>query len=378
MGQIASQLDAERVPFRSPLASARWRPRGRAVLRWPPCACLSTPGLALASSPSGDTSRPSPGAEAGAVRPRSRAEPAALFGGHPAPWCVAEADREEPESRRHRRPVRRCVEPSTIYGNGKRGTGILNNELYIGRLVWNRLRYVKNPDTGKRVSRLNPEAEWMRKEVPELRIVSDDLWTAAKSRQQQTSAGERRPGRVAIMRRTRHLPGTRAVRPDERDIGIGRERPPPTGPWGEEGGGWKRGSLTPRLSPNSDAETGTDKNAGGIERRPWHRAKCNIDSEFQSAARALRRTPARVSRRTNLIRIGGTVLPRLCSPSFSCFCGFRRRPSAARGLLSGASLAARGPRNVLSGEQLHCRHLGVPKGAGQEPRADCHRTGFGV
>ena len=42
--------------------------------------------------------------------------------------------------------------PSTIYGNGKRGTGILNNELYVGRVVWNRLRYVKNPDTGKRVA----------------------------------------------------------------------------------------------------------------------------------------------------------------------------------------------------------------------------------
>jgi hypothetical protein len=37
-----------------------------------------------------------------------------------------------------------------------RGTGILNNELYIGRLVWNRLRYVKDPETGKRVSRPNP------------------------------------------------------------------------------------------------------------------------------------------------------------------------------------------------------------------------------
>ena len=45
--------------------------------------------------------------------------------------------------------------PSTIHGNPARGTGILNNELYIGRLVWNRLRYVKDPDTGKRVSRQN-------------------------------------------------------------------------------------------------------------------------------------------------------------------------------------------------------------------------------
>jgi DNA invertase Pin-like site-specific DNA recombinase len=31
--------------------------------------------------------------------------------------------------------------PSTIHGNRQRGTGILNNELYIGRLVWNRQRF---------------------------------------------------------------------------------------------------------------------------------------------------------------------------------------------------------------------------------------------
>jgi site-specific DNA recombinase len=30
--------------------------------------------------------------------------------------------------------------PSTVHGNPARGTGILNNELYVGRLVWNRLR----------------------------------------------------------------------------------------------------------------------------------------------------------------------------------------------------------------------------------------------
>lgn len=48
--------------------------------------------------------------------------------------------------------------PSTIHGNPKRGVGILNNELYIGRLVWNRLRYLKDPDTGRRVSRLNRKA----------------------------------------------------------------------------------------------------------------------------------------------------------------------------------------------------------------------------
>jgi site-specific DNA recombinase len=97
------------------------------------------------------------------------------------------------------------VEPSTTYGNGKRGTGILNNGLYIGRLVWNRLRYVKNPDTGKRVSRLNPEAEWMRKEVPELRIVADDLWNAATSRQQQTRHTMKTAGALGAVKRPQYL-----------------------------------------------------------------------------------------------------------------------------------------------------------------------------
>jgi len=73
--------------------------------------------------------------------------------------------------------------PSTINGNWRRGTGILNNELYIGRLIWNRLSYVKNPDTGKRVSRLNPESEWIIKDVPELRIIDDALWEKVKARQ---------------------------------------------------------------------------------------------------------------------------------------------------------------------------------------------------
>ncbi|MCE8519349.1 recombinase family protein [Ruegeria pomeroyi] len=77
--------------------------------------------------------------------------------------------------------------PSTIHGNPKRGTGILNNELYIGRLVWNRLRYMKDPDTGKRVSRPNPESEWVVQEVSDLRIVDQDLWDAVKKRQKSLS-----------------------------------------------------------------------------------------------------------------------------------------------------------------------------------------------
>ena len=72
---------------------------------------------------------------------------------------------------------------TTIRGHVKRGTGLVNNELYIGRLIWNRLRYIKDPSTGKRVSRLNPESEWIIKDVPELRIVDDALWQSVRERQ---------------------------------------------------------------------------------------------------------------------------------------------------------------------------------------------------
>jgi DNA invertase Pin-like site-specific DNA recombinase len=73
--------------------------------------------------------------------------------------------------------------PTTINGNRERGTGILNNELYIGKLVWNRLRYMKDPNTGKRRSRPNPEKDWIVREVPELRIIPQELWEAVKARQ---------------------------------------------------------------------------------------------------------------------------------------------------------------------------------------------------
>jgi site-specific DNA recombinase len=93
--------------------------------------------------------------------------------------------------------------PTTIHGNPKRGVGILNNELYVGRLVWNRLRYLKDPDTGKRVSRLNPEAEWVIQDVPELRIVDQEIWAAAKLRQKALALGPAEPGTNALTDRRR-------------------------------------------------------------------------------------------------------------------------------------------------------------------------------
>jgi hypothetical protein len=50
-------------------------------------------------------------------------------------------------------------------------------------LVWNRPRFVKDPDSGKRQARPNLASEWITEEVPVLRIIDEDLWTRVKQRQ---------------------------------------------------------------------------------------------------------------------------------------------------------------------------------------------------
>ena len=85
-------------------------------------------------------------------------------------------------------PAGRGWGPSTIHGNRSRGTGILNNELYVGRMVWNRLRYIKDPTTGKRISRPNPVEEWVITEVAELALIDHDVWDRVKARQRAVEA----------------------------------------------------------------------------------------------------------------------------------------------------------------------------------------------
>jgi len=72
---------------------------------------------------------------------------------------------------------------STLNGNRSRGTGILNNEMYIGRLIWNRLSYAKDPETGKRRSRRNANGAVIAVEAPDLAIVPRQLWDVVKARQ---------------------------------------------------------------------------------------------------------------------------------------------------------------------------------------------------
>lgn len=52
---------------------------------------------------------------------------------------------------------------------------MLRNPIYIGKVIWNRDRFIKTP-AGKRVARPRLESEWRRLDAPELRIIDDELW----------------------------------------------------------------------------------------------------------------------------------------------------------------------------------------------------------
>ena len=84
--------------------------------------------------------------------------------------------------------------PSAIYGNRAQGTGVINNEMYIGRQIWGRRTWIKDPSTGRRVARDGAPDARVVSELPELRIVSDELWNAARARQSVLDKG--REGRA--------------------------------------------------------------------------------------------------------------------------------------------------------------------------------------
>ena len=81
--------------------------------------------------------------------------------------------------------------PSAMHGFEQRGTGMLRNSIYVGRIVWNKVRMVKDPATGKRVSRPNPPEDWLSVDVPELRIIPDDLFEAVQAQMTGRAAAAR-------------------------------------------------------------------------------------------------------------------------------------------------------------------------------------------
>lgn len=59
---------------------------------------------------------------------------------------------------------------------------MVRNEKYIGVWIFNRREWRKAPGTNRRVPRMRPESEWIRKEHPDRRIVDAATWQGAQLR----------------------------------------------------------------------------------------------------------------------------------------------------------------------------------------------------
>jgi site-specific DNA recombinase len=98
---------------------------------------------------------------------------------------------------------------SMVRGHPQRGSGILRNDIYIGRQIWNRQRFITDPNTGREIARLNPESEWIISELPELRIVPQHLWERAQMRLLELSDSPRaqraRQQKIWLKRPPKHL-----------------------------------------------------------------------------------------------------------------------------------------------------------------------------
>ena len=59
---------------------------------------------------------------------------------------------------------------------------ILHNERYRGVVTWGKTRKERSPITGKRVKRNRNRCEWVNIEIPEQRIISEELWSQVQAR----------------------------------------------------------------------------------------------------------------------------------------------------------------------------------------------------
>ena len=59
---------------------------------------------------------------------------------------------------------------------------ILHNDRYRGVVIWGKTKKVRSADSGRKLARPRAESEWVKQEVPEQRIVSEEMWAAVRER----------------------------------------------------------------------------------------------------------------------------------------------------------------------------------------------------
>jgi site-specific DNA recombinase len=83
---------------------------------------------------------------------------------------------------------------------------MLRREIYVGRLTWNKSRWVKAPGTNRRLRRPRPQSEWITIEQPELRIVTDQVWAAVRAKNERTMARYSGGAKKGLARRADTVP----------------------------------------------------------------------------------------------------------------------------------------------------------------------------
>ena len=81
--------------------------------------------------------------------------------------------------------------PTTLVGSFVRQTGLLRQTLYNGTITFNKMQYRKHPETGKRLSVMRPESEWVTVPIPELAIVDENLFAKVQRALDVRSARQR-------------------------------------------------------------------------------------------------------------------------------------------------------------------------------------------
>ncbi len=89
---------------------------------------------------------------------------------------------------------------STINGSAKRASGILQNRLCIGEIVYGRQKFEKNPNTGTRIAKVVAEGDWLVEKAPHLAIIDENRFARVQAQRRNRSVG-----RSDRQRRPKHL-----------------------------------------------------------------------------------------------------------------------------------------------------------------------------
>lgn len=75
---------------------------------------------------------------------------------------------------------------------------LLHNELYLGRVIWNRREWRKDPDSGRRTSRERPRSEWIVHEDPKAALIDAATWASCHERLGKKGGGQVGPPRYIL------------------------------------------------------------------------------------------------------------------------------------------------------------------------------------